>query len=75
MNRDLREYARGTNLRLGLGAFALLFLIGVGLIYLIYGPGAAVMAFTCLLGAMVPVGLILLAFYVLDRIVKHAGRE
>jgi len=41
MKRDLRDYAKNTNVRLGVGAFVLLFVVGTGLIYLIYGPGAA----------------------------------
>jgi hypothetical protein len=75
MRRDLREYARNTNVRLAVGAFALLFVIGLGLIYLIYGAGAAVVGFLCLLAGLTPVVLILFIFVILDRIVKRAGRE
>lgn len=73
MTRDLRKYARQTNVRLGAGAFLLLFVVGLGLIYLIYGPAAAMMGFTCLLAAVVPVALIVLAFWVVDWIVKRAN--
>ena len=73
MSRDLREYARKTNVRLGVGAFFLLFVIGIGLIYLIYGPGAATLGFICLLGALIPVVLILLFLFITDWIVKRAG--
>ena len=52
MSRDLRKYAKQTNVRLGIGAFLLLVLVGVGLIYFIYGAGAAIMALACLLGAL-----------------------
>ncbi|MFZ5910489.1 MAG: hypothetical protein ACOYYU_10780 [Chloroflexota bacterium] len=75
MNRDLREYARKTNVRLAVGAFALLFLVGLGLIYLIYGPGAAVVGFLCLLAGLTPVALILVIFAIMDWIMKRAGRE
>jgi len=75
MSRDLRKYARQTNVRLAAGAFVLLFVVGLGLIYLIYGPGAAMMGFTCLLAGMLPIGLILLVFFLLDWIVKRANRE
>jgi hypothetical protein len=75
MRRDLREYARNTNVHLAVGAFALLFVIGLGLIYLIYGAGAAVVGFLCLLAGLTPVVLILFIFVILDRIVKRAGRE
>ncbi|RPI89287.1 MAG: hypothetical protein EHM40_21075 [Chloroflexi bacterium] len=69
--RDLRDYAKQTNVRLAVGAFLLLFIIGVGLIWVIYGPGAAGMAFTCLLAALVPVVLILLVFAGMEWILKR----
>lgn len=71
--RDLREYTKQTNVRLALGAFLLLFVVGVGLIWLIYGGSAAGMAFTCLLAALVPVILILLVFVAIEWILKRAG--
>ena len=71
MKRDLREYARQTNIRLTIAAFLLLFVVGLGLIYLIYGPGAAGIGFLCLLGGLVPIGLILLALIGIDWIVKR----
>lgn len=70
--RDLREYARQTNVRLALGAFILLFVIGVGLIWAIYGEGAAGLAFTCLLAALFPVILILAIFLGIEWILKRA---
>jgi multisubunit Na+/H+ antiporter MnhB subunit len=70
--RDLREYAKQTNVRLALGAFILLFVIGVGLIWVIYGEGAAGMALTCLLAALVPVILILFIFVAIEWILKRA---
>ena len=75
MSRDLRDYARKTNFRLGSAAFFLLFVVGVGLIYLIYGKEAAVLGFTCLMGALLPVGLIILFFYLIDWMMKRAGRN
>jgi hypothetical protein len=73
MTRDLRKYARQTNVRLAVGAALLLFIVGLGLIYLIYGPGAAMMGLTCLLAAVVPAVLIVLAFWVVDWVVKRAN--
>ncbi len=70
--RDLREYAKQTNVRLAVGAFLLLFVIGVGLIWVIYGASAAGLAFTCLLGALVPVVLILFVFVGIEWILKRA---
>jgi len=75
VSRDLRDYARKTNVRLGLGALALLFIVGLGLIYLIYGLEAAVMGFLCLLAAMVPIVLILLFLAFTDWLVKRAERD
>ncbi|MGZ6347631.1 MAG: hypothetical protein ACXWNC_08730, partial [Anaerolineales bacterium] len=60
MSRDLRKYIRQTNVRLVVGALVLLFVVGDGLIYLIYGPGAAIAGFLCLLGGMAPVILVIL---------------
>ena len=70
--KDLREYARQTNVRLTIGAFFLLFGIGVGLIWLIYGKSAAILGLMCLLAALVPVALILVIFIVMDWILKRA---
>jgi multisubunit Na+/H+ antiporter MnhB subunit len=70
--KDLREYTKQTNVRLALGAFILLFVVGVGLIWLIYGEGAAGLGFACLLAALFPVVLILLVFVAIEWILKRA---
>lgn len=70
--RDLREYARQTNIRLVLGIFILLLVVGVGLIWLFYGEGAAGLGFTCLLAALAPVILILFIFLAIEWILKRA---
>ncbi len=75
MSRDLRSYMKETNVRLIVGALALLFIVGDGLIWLIYGFGAAVMGLMCMLGAFVPIGLILLFLNLTDWIVKRANRD
>ncbi len=72
MKRDLRAYARQTNVRLAIGAFVLLFGLGLGLIYLIYGPGAAGVGLLCLLGSLVPIALILVFLYGIDWILGRA---
>ncbi len=74
MGRDLRQYARQTNVRLVAGFLALLLLVGDGLIYLFYGRYAALMGLICILAGLVPVVLILAALWVVDRVVK-AGRS
>lgn len=73
--RDLRKYARETNTRLIVGALLVLFIVGDGLIYLIYGPGAALTGLLCFIGGLVPIILILLFFILLDWIVKRAKQE
>ena len=75
MARDLRKYARDTNIRLGVGMAFLLLVVGVGLIYFIWGPGAAATGLLCLLAAFVPIGLIFLSLWVLDWIQKRANRD
>ena len=71
MSRDLRKYSRQTNARLLIGAFILLFVVGVGLIWLFYGKEAGGMAIVCLLAALLPVVLILGVFLVIDWILNR----
>lgn len=58
-----------------MGAVLLLFVVGLGLIYLVYGQQAAAFGFFCLLAGMTPVVLILIVLLLIDRIMKRAGRE
>lgn len=73
--RDLREYTRQTNVRLIVGAALVLFIIGDGLIYWLYGSGAAIMGFLCLAAAIFPIILIALVLWFMDWIVSRANRE
>ena len=75
MTRDLRKYAKQTNVRIGVGAFLILFIVGIGLIYFIYGPGAAVMGVLCLFAGLTPILLIVLSLAILDWIQKRANRD
>ncbi len=75
MTRDLRKYAQDTSIQLGIGAFLLLFIIGDGLIYFIYGKGAAVMGLLCLLAGVAPILIIALFMILLNWVVKRANRE
>lgn len=68
----MRKYSRDTNLRLLWGAFVLLLVVGVGLIWFIYGQGAGGMALVCLLAALVPIVLILGIFLAIDWILGRA---
>lgn len=75
MSKDLRKYSRETSVRLALGAFILLFVVGVGLIWVIYGQGAAGMGLLCLLATLFPIILILAIFVAMEWILKNAGRK
>jgi len=73
--RDLNKYKRDTNTRLVIGAVVLIFLIGDGLIFLIYGTGPGLMGLTCLFIGLIPVLLISLVIYIIDWSVKRADRD
>ncbi len=73
--RDLRAYAQQSNRRYLLGIFLLLFVVGTGLIAWLYGPAAAVGGLLCLLGGMVPLGLIFAALQLLDWLVRRLQQE
>jgi len=75
MSHDLRRYGSQTTFRLVIGALVILFTIGVGAIWIIYGPYAALMGLLCLIGALVPIGLIVFFIFGLDWIVKRANRD
>lgn len=74
MTRNLQKYSRQTNLQLIGGALVLLFIVGDGLIYWLYGSQAALMGFLCLLAGMTPVVLVVLIILLLDWITKRATR-
>ncbi len=75
MARDLRRYARQTNARLILGAILLLFVVGDGLIYWLYGSGPALMGLLCLAAGLAPVLFIWLALALVDWFLKKADRD
>jgi uncharacterized SAM-binding protein YcdF (DUF218 family) len=75
MSRDLRKYARQTNIQLMAGGLFLLFIVGDGLIYLIYGKGPAVMGLVCLLAGLFPLVLVWLALLLIEWIVRRADQE
>ncbi len=73
MTRDLRKYSSQTNIRLLIGFFALLLIIGIGLIYLFYGREAALMGVLCTGAALLPAFLVWLVLWVMGVIVKKAN--
>lgn len=75
MTTDLRKYMSQTNIRLIVGALILLFVVGGGLIWWIYGPGALVFGILCLMGALLPIGLIWLLMVGLDLLVKRLNKD
>ena len=66
MSRDLRRYARDTNIRLFVGFLLILFLVGDGLIWVIYGREAAILGMICILAGLAPLLLIGLALWGID---------
>ncbi len=75
MMKDLRKYARQTNFRLTVGGIALIYVIGIGLVYLIYGEGAAIMGLLCLSGGLIPIILIYAVLWLMDWIVKKTDGD
>ena len=73
--RDLRSYARQTQTRLIVGAMLILFIVGDGLIYIIYGAPAAMMGLLCLGGGLLPVVAIILILWGIDWVVKRANQD
>jgi len=71
MSGDMRRYARQTNIRLWIGFFLLLFLVGDGLIYLIYGKGAALVGLMCLGALLIPILLVWLILLGLEWVAKR----
>ena len=75
MARDLRKYASQTTVRLIIGGLVLLFLVGVGLIWFFYGLKAALLGMLCILGGLVPIGLVILLLTGLDSFLKKVNKE
>ena len=72
MTRDLRKYARNTNLQVLAGFLLILFVVGDVLIYFVYGKAAAMLGLTCILAGVAPLVLIALILFALDWFVKRA---
>lgn len=75
MTRDLRRYARDTNTRLMIGALLLLFIVGDGLIYIVYGPSAALLGFMCLIVGLLPILLIIVILSLIDWIARKSNEQ
>ena len=75
MARDLRKYATETKYRLIIYFLVILFVVGLGLIWWLYGRGAAGMGLLCLVGMALPVVLVILIMLILNTVVKHINRD
>ncbi len=75
MTRDLRRYAKQTNIRGLIGFIVLLFLVGDGLIYIIYGPAAAISGGICIMAGVAPLLAIWLLLNIVEWIAKKANEE
>ncbi len=75
MSRDLRRYARNTQLRLILGGLALVVVVGGALVWWLYGPRAASTALLCTCAGLAPVVLIFLSLEIVEWISRRARRE
>lgn len=75
MSRDLREYAKQTNFRLILGGLLLLFVVGLGLIYIFYGPRAALTGIICFFVGLSPLLLIWMMLLLIEFVTKKAGNR
>lgn len=70
-SRDLRRYASRTTLWLVVGGIGTLFLIGLPLIYVIYGRNAAFLGLICLLAGILPILLVVAVLWLLDWMAKR----
>jgi hypothetical protein len=75
MTRDLRKYARQTNIRSLVGFLLLLFFVGDGLIYALYGKESAIMGLVCIAAGVFPLLMIWFLLWGMDLIVKKAREE
>jgi len=73
--RDLRKYATQTNTRLILGAFLVLLIVGDGLIWIIYGAGAAITGLLCIGAGLLPIIIIIGGLWVMDWVVRKNRPE
>jgi uncharacterized SAM-binding protein YcdF (DUF218 family) len=75
MARDLRHYARQTNVQLTVGFILLLLIVGDGLIYFFYGREAALLGLLCILSGLVPLALVWLVLIGMEWLVKRSNGD
>ncbi len=69
--RDLRKYSRQTTVQLVVGAFLILFIVGIGLIYYFYGIGGAFSGLLCVGVGLLPILAILGSLWIIELIAKR----
>lgn len=74
MSQDMRKYAKQTKIQLIVGGLLLFFVVGLGLIAVIYGLEAALLGLICLLGALIPIGAITILLGGLDLLLKKINK-
>ena len=72
---DLRKYANQTTTRLIAGGILLLLIVGDGLIWLIYGGGAAITGLLCIGAVLFPILIIVGILGVMDWIVRKNRQD
>ena len=75
MPRDLRRYAKQTNIRLIIGGLAILVLIGDVLILLFYLRDSAVIVLLCLLAGLLPLVVIWAVLFFFEWVVKKSNPD
>ena len=74
-SEGLDKYASQTRIRAVLWFIVILIGVGLGLVWWFYGRAAAFFGFLCLLGMLLPIGLIAVALMGLDVFVKKTDRD
>ena len=72
---DLRKYANQTTTRLIAGGILLLLIVGDGLIWLIYGAGAAITGLLCIGAGLFPILIIVGILGAMDWIVRKNRQD
>lgn len=73
--RDLRRYSKQTTFRLVVGFIAILFGVGLGLIYIFYGRAGAWLGFVCLIAGLAPLVIIWGVLLLLGWIAKKVNSK
>jgi hypothetical protein len=75
MSHDMRKYSRQTIFQMVIGGLLLLFIVGDGLIYFIYGKNAAITGLICLAAGLAPVLIIAGILALINWIAKRYGGD